>query len=59
MEEIAPEEAARVTVNGTYAGGVIGRPLRLDVTAFLSAGRNTILIEPFAPRQVRLVRVTQ
>ncbi|GAB6165879.1 hypothetical protein JCM19992_18790 [Thermostilla marina] len=57
MNGIAPEEAARVTINEKYAGGVIGRPLRLDVTSHLSAGRNTILIEPFAPKQVRLIRV--
>lgn len=53
-EGIAPEEAARVTVNGTYAGGFIGQPLRLDVTRLLKAGSNRIRIDPFAPATVRL-----
>jgi hypothetical protein len=55
MGEIAPEAAARVTINGQYAGGVIGKPLRLDVTAHLKPGRNTVRIEPFAPKGTRLV----
>jgi hypothetical protein len=55
MESIAPEEAARVTINGAYAGGFIGRPLRLDVTKHVKQGRNTIRIEPFAPSGARLV----
>jgi hypothetical protein len=55
MDGIVPEEAAAVTVNGKYAGGVIGKPLRLDVTGFLKTGANRILIEPFAPKTARLV----
>ena len=55
LDELAPEEAARVTVNGKYAGGFIGRPLRLDVTKYLKTGTNTILIEPFAPKLARLI----
>ena len=54
MDEIAPEEAARVTVNGQYAGGFIGKPLRLDVTRYVKSGTNTIVVEPFAPKNVRL-----
>jgi hypothetical protein len=54
MDEIAPEEAARVTVNGHYAGGFIGKPFRLDVTRHVQSGTNTIVVEPFAPKNVRL-----
>lgn len=53
--EMAPEQAARVTVNGQYAGGFIGKPFRLDVTRHLKPGANAIRIEPFAPKSVRLV----
>ena len=55
MDELMPEEAAQVTINGNDAGGFIGRPLRLDVTKYLKHGVNTIRIEPFAPKSVRLV----
>ncbi|MFO0889933.1 MAG: glycosyl hydrolase [Isosphaeraceae bacterium] len=55
LDELAPEAAARVTVNGHDAGGFIGRPFRLDVTRRLRPGANTIRIEPFAPRTARLV----
>jgi hypothetical protein len=54
LEEVAPEIAARVTVNGQNAGGIIGKPLRLDVTRYLKPGANTIRIEPFAPKAARL-----
>jgi len=54
MDAVAPEEAARVTVNDTYAGGFIGKPFRLDVTAHLKKGTNTIRIEPFAPKTAQL-----
>ncbi|HNY28399.1 MAG TPA: hypothetical protein PKH31_13565, partial [Candidatus Sumerlaeota bacterium] len=54
MDGIAPEEAARVSVNGAYAGGFIGKPLRLDVTEHLKSGKNAFLIEPFAPGKVWL-----
>lgn len=53
LDGVAPEAAARVTFNGAYVGGFIGRPLRLDVTAHLQAGQNAIVLEPFAPRNVR------
>jgi len=55
MSGVAPEAAARVTVNGEDAGGCIGAPLRLAVTPYLKRGPNTIRIEPFAPRSARLV----
>lgn len=49
MDEIVPEEAASITINGRSAGGFIGRPFRLEVTPFLTNGLNTLKIEPFAP----------
>ena len=52
---LAPEEAASVTVNGQFAGGFIGRPLRLEVTRFLKAGTNTFRIQPFAPQSAKLI----
>jgi hypothetical protein len=53
MDEL--HEGASVKVNGRFAGGVIGRPFRLDVTKQLKPGTNTIEIEPFAPKSVRLL----
>ena len=53
-EGVGPEEAARVTVNGAYAGGFIGQPLRLDITRFLKPGGNKLRLNPFAPTTVRL-----
>ena len=50
---IGPEEAARITVNGAYAGGFIGKPLRLDITRHVRPGNNEIRIEPFAPESAR------
>lgn len=55
LDELAPEEAARVTVNGQYAGGFIGRPFRLDVTRHLRHGANRVKIEPFAPKSLKMV----
>lgn len=49
------DEGARVTINGAYAGGFIGRPYRLDVTPLLKEGENTIQIQPFAPESVALL----
>ena len=45
-----PDDSAAVTVNGQRAGGLIGRPLRLDITRYLKPGENTIVIEPLAPK---------
>jgi len=55
MDELTQEDAARVTINGQDAGGFIGRPFRLDVTRFLKHGVNTVKVEPFAPKSIRLV----
>ena len=55
MEGIEPEQAAAVRINGSMAGGFIGKPFRLDVTRHLNAGENRIRIEPLAPRHVRLL----
>ncbi len=55
VDEIIPEAAATITVNGAHAGGFIGKPLRLDVTTHLKAGANTVRIDPFAPKNARLV----
>jgi alpha-L-rhamnosidase len=55
LEGLAPETAARVTVNGADAGGFIGRPPKLDITRCLKSGLNTLQVEPFAPESARLV----
>ncbi|MBI5095969.1 MAG: hypothetical protein HZB26_26480 [Candidatus Hydrogenedentes bacterium] len=55
MDDPAPENAARITVNDQYAGGFIGRPCRVEVTSRLKSGTNTLRIEPFAPKSARLV----
>jgi hypothetical protein len=55
MDGITPEEAARITINGKDAGGMIGKPLRLHVNRHLNPGTNSIRIEPFAPASVRIV----
>jgi hypothetical protein len=57
VDELRPEGAARVTINGRDAGGFIGKPYRLDVTRYLEHGANAVKIEPFAPAVVRLVVV--
>ena len=53
MEDI-PRNAASVELNGQHAGGVIGGPLRLEVTELLEHGKNTLEIAPAAPASVRL-----
>jgi len=55
VDGLTPEEAASITVNGTHAGGFIGKPFRLDVTKHLKTGPNTIRMEPFSPKSARLV----
>jgi hypothetical protein len=50
-----PDDSAAATINGAYAGGVIGKPLRLDITRRVKPGENTVLVEPLAPKAVRLV----
>ena len=54
MDELLPEAAARVTVNGAYVGGFIDKPFRLELTRHLKHGKNTLIIEPFAPKAIRL-----
>ena len=54
VADLAPEEAARVSVNRQDAGGFINRPLRLDVTRWIQAGDNLIRIEPFSPKEAKL-----
>lgn len=53
VEPVA-EDAAAVRVNGSFAGGFIGKPRSIDVTRHLVAGRNRIRIEPFPVANVRL-----
>ncbi len=55
LDDLVPEAAARVMVNGEYVGGFIGKPFRLDVTKRLKSGVNRIDIAPFAPKTARLV----
>ena len=55
METIEPEAAVSVTINDQFIGGFVGKPYRIDVSEHLRAGANTFRIEPFAPKDVRLV----
>lgn len=50
-----PESEAAVSVNGRPAGGVIGKPWRLEITRHLKSGENMIQIEPQAPKTARLI----
>jgi len=50
-----PGEAARVTVNGEAAGGLIGKPCRLDISSYIRPGENEVQIVPLAPETARLV----
>ncbi len=50
-----PDDSAAVSINGAYAGGVIGRPGRLDITRCVKTGENKVFIEPLAPKSVRIV----
>jgi hypothetical protein len=55
VDNLTPEAAASVSVNSQFAGGFIGKPLRLDVTPLLKLGTNTIRLDPFAPKSARLL----
>ncbi len=55
MDDLSPEAAASITVNGQFAGGFIGKPFRLDVTRLLKPGSNAFHVEPFTPKSARLV----
>jgi hypothetical protein len=50
-----PDQSASVAVNGVYAGGVIGKPSRLDISHAIRPGENAILIEPLSPKTARIV----
>lgn len=50
-----PDTAASVRVNGQFAGGCVGQPAHVNVTAHLKAGVNEIVILPQAPKSARLV----
>ncbi len=55
LDELTPEAAANISVNGVYAGGFICKPFRLDVTKHLKPGENKIKIVPFAPKSAKMV----
>ncbi len=55
MDDIQPETAARITVNGKYAGGCIGKLLYKDISDYVQAGNNTVCIEPFSPGSVKIL----
>ena len=50
-----PDDSAAVTINGEHAGGVIGRPGRLDITRYIKPGENAVVIEPLTPKAVRIL----
>jgi hypothetical protein len=54
VQGVGPEVAARVTVNGKYAGGFIERPETVDLTPYIKPGQNDIRIEPFMPKVVQI-----
>jgi len=56
MAEHATEDAAAVRVNGSYAGGFVGKPHRVEISRLLKPGRNTVRIEPFPVTRVRIER---
>jgi len=58
-DDVAPECAATVRINGADAGGFIGPPARLEVGGLLRNGTNTVEVLPFAPRAVRIRRVAE
>ena len=49
------EKSAAVEVNGTYAGGFIGAPFRLDITKSVRAGSNRLVARPFRLKNPRIV----
>lgn len=55
LDDLAPEAAAHVTVNDQFAGGFIGKPLRLEITRQIRPGLNRLRLEPFAPQSAKLV----
>ena len=55
VDDLQFEAAASVTVNGHYAGGFIGRPLRMEITACVQPGVNVMRMDPFSPKSARVV----
>jgi len=55
VAEGLPDDCAAITVNGAAVGGFLGAPTRLDITAHLKRGQNTIEIAPLAPKAARVV----
>ena len=53
----AGESSAAVEVNGSFAGGFIGRPYRLDVTRAVREGENALIVKPFRLENPRIVVV--
>jgi hypothetical protein len=53
--EGVPDDSAAIRINGVYAGGMIGKPLRLNVTNHVKLGENTVEIAPLAPKAVRVI----
>ena len=51
------ESSAAVTVNGAFAGGFIGAPYRLDITAAVKPGENTLVAKPFRILNPRIIIV--
>ena len=51
------ENSVAVRVNGAFAGGFIGAPYRLDVTAAVKPGANTLETKPFRVKNPRVVVV--
>ncbi|MBP5319373.1 MAG: hypothetical protein J6334_00175, partial [Kiritimatiellae bacterium] len=49
------ESSAAVTVNGTFAGGFIGAPYRLDITKSVKEGTNALETKPFRLKNPRIV----
>jgi hypothetical protein len=55
VAEGLPDDCAAITINGAAAGGFLGAPTRLDVTAHLKRGQNVIEIAPLAPKAARVM----
>jgi hypothetical protein len=55
LDQLAPEAAAHVTLNGRYVGGFIGKPFRLDISHHVRSGTNGLTIAPFSPTSARVV----
>ncbi len=56
-DDVGGEKSAALTVNGSYAGGFIGSPYRVDFTKSAKEGANTLLAKPFRLKNPRIVIV--